>query len=283
MTRTRPVTHWTATAFATAALLVAACGDDATGPIDVEFGETTIVVVVNPPLNTDNEASIAAPGTVLSGVTVAADGGPSATSDAQGVAVLAGVDAGTRTLTLSGSGLSGTVSVTIGEGDLREVAVALDGGGAAIMRNIEYDLSGDVIEVESTTPLDSVNGLLSQSDIIVFFTSGTYTGDLSFSGSNVTVFGQGASGGQVTLDGDVVIDGSGNRLRGIRVTGNLAASGSNAGVSFSRIVGDLDVAGSNATLLNNDVCGTTVSVSGSQPALLGNRGLDPLPAPAGGC
>jgi hypothetical protein len=222
-------------------MLFWACGDDATGPIDIPFGETTIVVVVNPPVNDANGASLPAPGAVRSGVTVSADGGPSATSNAQGVAVLADVDEGTRTLTLSGSGLTGTVSVTIAEGDLREVAVALDGTGAAIMRNIEYELSGQVVEVEPTTPLADVNDLLGQSNIIVFFRGGTYTGDLSFSGSSVTVFGEGPQGGQVTLDGDVVIDGSNNRLRGIRVTGSLSVPGSSAGVTFSRVVGDLDV------------------------------------------
>ena len=282
MTHQRRYWVTTLTAALAAAVLTTACGDDATGPIDIPFGETTIVVVVNPPLNSDNDASLPDPGTEITGVTVSADGGPSATSDANGIAVLADVEPGTRTISLSGGGFSGTVSISIDEGDLREVAVALDGGGAEIMRNIEYRLSGQVVEVDPSTPLADVNDLLGQSNIIVFFEGGSYSGDLSFSGSNITVFGEGPSGGQVTLDGDVVIDGSSNRLRGIRVTGNLSVPGSNAGISFSRIDGDMQVDGSAATLLQNTLCGSTVEVNGSQAALLGNRGLDPVPAP-GGC
>lgn len=264
-------------------VLAVACGDDPTDPTDVTFGETTIVVVVNPPLNTDNGASLPAPGSVRSGVSVSVVGGPSALSDANGVAVLADVTAGTRTIALSSGAMNDSVSVTIGEGDLHEVAVALNSSGATIMRNIEYDLSGEVVEVLPTTPLADVNELLGQSNIIVFFRGGTYTGDLAFSGSGVTVFGEGAGGGAVTLNGDVLVDGSANRLRGIRVTGTLTVPGSSAGISFSRVAGALDVAGSSATLLNNAFCSDTIDVTGSNPALLGNQGLDPLPEPATGC
>jgi hypothetical protein len=58
--------------------------------------------------------------------------------------------------------------------------------------------------------LGEVNAALAQSNAIVFFRAGTYTGDLAFSGSNVTLFGEGPTGGAVTLDGNITVDGSFN-------------------------------------------------------------------------
>lgn len=264
------------------ALLSAACGGDATNPSDVTFGETTFVVLVNPVINTANGVTVPPPGPMQGGVTVGVDGGPSATSGTNGVAVLAPIAAGTRTLSVSGGGASGTAAVSITARDLREVAVGLDAAGAAIMADVRYAFGGQVVEVSPSTPLAEVNAALAQSNVIVFFHGGTYTGNLEFSGSNVTLFGEGTSGGQVTLNGSVTVSGSGNRIRGARITGDLSVPGSDAGVSFSRVAGAVTVAGSSATLLNNAFCGAA-TLSGSNPLLLGNAGLDPIPAPAGGC
>jgi hypothetical protein len=266
-----------------AALLVVACGDNATDPpLDVAFGETTFVVLVNPTVNTANEVTLPEPGTVRSGASVAPDGGSAVSTSASGVAVLSRVTPGARTLSLTGSGLSGTLGVTIAEGDLHEVAVALTSSGAALMANVRYAFGGQVVEISPTTPLATVNEELSRSNIIVFLRGGTYRGDLAFSGSNVTLFGEGAQGGQVTIEGNVTVDGSSNRIRGARITGNLAVPGSDAGISFSRVGGELTVDGSSAVLLNNAFCGA-VAISGSNATLMGNAGLDPIPASAGGC
>ena len=43
-------------------LIVAACGDDATSPTDATFGETTFVILVNPPLNDANQPPFRRPG-----------------------------------------------------------------------------------------------------------------------------------------------------------------------------------------------------------------------------
>jgi hypothetical protein len=266
-----------------AALFVAACGDNVTDPpLDVTFGETTFVVMVNPVVNTASEPALPQPGTLRSGVSVAPDGAAAVTTTADGVAVLGGVTPGERTLSLAGSGLSGGVSASIAEGDLRELAVALTTGGAATMAEVRYAFGAEVVEIAPTTPLSVVNEQLARSNIIVFLRGGTYSGDLEFSGSNVTLFGEGARGGQVTIDGNVTVDGSSNRIRGARITGGLSVPGSNAGISFSRVAGDLEVAGSSAVLLNNAFCGAVI-LAGSNLTLLGNAGLDPIPAFSGGC
>ena len=263
-----------------AGLVVAlACGGDSiTEPTQVTFGETTFVVVMNPIINDINEAAVPQPGSTQSSVNVSVAGGPSGTTDASGVVVLSPLDAGTKTLSADGN----DVTVAIADRDLRELAVALDGGPASLMANVRYAFGGQVIEITPSMSLAEVNDALSQSNSIVFFRAGSYTGDLQFSGSNVTLFGEGFRGGSVTLNGNVSVGGSGNRIRGARITGNLSVPGSDVGISFSSVAGDFQLDGSDAVLLNNAFCGT-VAVSGSGTSALGNEGLAPVPAPAGGC
>ena len=263
------------------ALGLLACGDDP-GPTDVTFGETTLVILVNPPLNDANEASVPTPGTVRPGVSVSVQGGPSGTTDANGVVVLAPVAPGAKTVSLSGGGASGTISVSIADKDLREVAVALTSSGASIMANVHYAFGGTVVEITPSMSVTEVNTQLARSNLIVFFKAGTYTGDLVFAGSNVTLFGEGPQGGQVTLNGTVEVGGSANRIRGARMMSTVTVPGSNFGFSFSRVSSGFSMDGSQGVLLNNGFCGT-VTIAGSGTTALGNAGLAPLPAPSGGC
>lgn len=260
-------------------IVAAACGGDSTAPpLQVPFGQTTLVVLVNPVINDGNATPMPTPGSMQSGVTVSVDQGPSATTDASGVVVLGPVQPGARTLSLSGGGQSGTVSVSIADKDLKEVAVALTASGAAVMREVLYAFGGQVVEVTPTMTAADVNAQLAMSNTIVFFRGGIYTGDLTFGGSNVTLFGQGERGGQVTIQGNVVVDGSRNRIRGARITGNLTVGASDAGISFSRVNGTFGLAGSSGILLSNGFCGT-VTVGGSDPTLLANAGIAPLAKP----
>lgn len=265
------------------ALAAIACGgDDGTSPTDVPFGVTTFVVLANPIVNDLNEANVPAPGSTRSGVNVSVADGPSGTTDANGVVVLSPVTAGAKTVSLSGGGSSSQVSASIAAKDLRELAVSLTQSGAQIMANVLYAFGGNVVEISPSMSLSEVNAALAQSGTIVFFKAGTYTGDLAFSGSNVTLFGEGNQGGSVTLNGNVTVDGSGNRIRGARITGSLTVPGSSFGMSFSRVVGAFSMDGSSGTLLNNALCGT-VTIAGSGARLLGNAGLAPIPKPATGC
>ncbi len=270
-------------ALSTCLVAALACGGDTgtqptTEPTEVTLGESTFVVLVNPIVNDDNAAAVPTPGTTQSGVSVSVAGGPSGSTNASGVVVLSPVEPGTKTLSVGGS----DVTVTIVDQDLREVAIALDGGSASVMANVRYAFGGQVVNITPSMSLTEVNSALSQSNTIVLFGAGTYTGDLQFSGSNVTLFGEGTTGGTVTLNGNITVDGSGNRIRGARITGNLSVPGSDVGISFSRVVGDLQLDGSDATLLNNSFCGS-VTIAGSGLTALGNAGMAPIAAPVGGC
>ena len=67
------------------ALLASACSDDTSDdPTEVVLGETTLIVVVNPRVNTLNSASLTAPGSRRDGVTVSIEDGPSAIRERRG-------------------------------------------------------------------------------------------------------------------------------------------------------------------------------------------------------
>jgi hypothetical protein len=260
-----------------------ACGGDGpTDPPDVAYGETTVVYVMNPVVNDVNAVVVPTPGTSRSGVNIAVTGGPSGATGANGELVLAPLAAGISPVSFTAGAATGQLSLDIALGDLREIAVALDGSGAGSMANIRYEFGGTVVEITPTMTIAQVNAELARSNLIVFLRTGTYQGDLNFSGSNVTLFGEGSQGGTVTINGNVTVSGSGNRLRGARITGNLSVVGSGAGISYTSVAGALALDGSNSVLLNNAFCGA-VSGSGSNPLALGNAGLAPLPAPGGGC
>lgn len=254
-------------------------GGGETNPTDVEFGETTFVFVVNPIVNDVDDRATPEPGSARSGVQIDGDDGSASETDDRGLAVFADVEPGQREIALAASGEEAAVDLDIEDGDLREVALAFEDGRAEVMSEAVFPLGGSLIEVTPETPLDEVEDALGESDTIVFFEGGRYEGDLDFSGSNVTLFGAGAEGGEVVLDGSITVGGSGNRIRGAIITGDLEISGSEGSMSFSRVDGDTEVSGSDSILLFNDFCGE-VEIGGSETAALDNAGLAPVEAPS---
>jgi hypothetical protein len=264
--------------FASAVFLIGACGgDENTDPIidptDVKFGDTALIVVVNPLVNDANGKQVPAPGPTSAGVRLTTDDGVSVTTGAAGIAVLGPLTPGVRTITVDAEDISGSFTVELAEGELRELALASEGQRAEIMVDIDYK-SARVTEIVPTMTIEEVNDTLAVSDTLVFFRSGLYEGNLDFSGSRVTLFGEGVLGGEVVLSGDIVVSGSNSRIRGTLITGSLDIPASGVGISFSRVEGDLTVEGSDATLLANAFCGAA-SVTGSGAIVLGNAGLDP--------
>ena len=256
-------------------------GDGPTEPPAAVYGETTVVYVMNPVINQVNSAAVPTPGTSRTGVGFAVTSGPSGTTGVTGDLVLAPLTAGVGAVSFSVGAATGQLNLDMAQGDLREIAVALDASGAGEMANVRYPFGGTVVEITPAMSIADVNAELARSNLIVFMRAGIYQGDLNFSGSNVTLFGQGTQGGSVTINGNVTVSGSFNRIRGARILGSLSVPGSNAGLSYSSVSGALTLDGSNAVLLNNSICGTT-TISGSGVLALGNAGLAPLAAP-GSC
>lgn len=267
--------------FIVAGLLIvgaAGCGGSDSQKVDptsVHFGDTALVVVINPVINDLNRRSVAMPGAQRSGVVVHTDDGVSDTTGDDGIAVLAPLTAGPRTVMVSGGGLDGTFNVTLTAGALHEVAIASTGAQAQIMVDLDYK-TDKAFEIMPTMTNAQVNDALKVSDRVVFVRSGTYTGDVDFSGSRVTLFGEGALGGSVTLQGNVTMSGSDSRIRGTHIAGSLTIPASGTGLSFSRVDGMINATGSDTTLLANAFCGGT-AVTGSGSIVVGNAGAAPTP------
>jgi hypothetical protein len=265
-------------------LMLSACGDaggsampDANSPTDIPFGTTAIVVVVNPTINDANaKTGLPAPGNVVSGVTLTTDDNVSATTGADGIAVLAPVTAGTRTIAVSGAVAGGTFTVMVADKTLREVALATDTGSAQVMVNVDYK-ADQAFEVSPTMSSAEVNDILAVSDRVVFFKGGAYVGDLTFGGSRVTLFGEGVLGGNVSLQGNMTVTGSDSRIRGTHITGSLTIPASKVALSFSRVDGAVMSEGSDGMLLANALCGTE-TITGSGTIVVGNRGAAPITA-----
>src|SRR3990167_5284302 len=147
-------------------VMLSACGDDGGGgtpdansPTDVAFGTTAIVVVVNPTVNDANaKTGLPAVGSVVSGVTLTTDDNVTATTGADGIAVLAPVTAGTRTITVSGAVSGGTFTVMVADKTLREVALATDNGRAEVMVSVDYK-ADQAFEVSPTMTNAEVNNI----------------------------------------------------------------------------------------------------------------------------
>jgi hypothetical protein len=169
--------------------------------------------------------------------------------------------------------VDGTFTIMLTAGALREVALAAEGPRAEIMVDLDYK-SDRIVEVVPTMTTAEVNDALKVSDRVVFFKTGTYSGDIDFSASRVTLFGEGVLGGTVDLEGNVTISGSDSRIRGTRIGGSLTIPASGTGLSFSRVDGTVTAAGSDTTLLANAFCGGA-TVEGSGSIALGNAGIAP--------
>lgn len=257
------------------------CGgnDQDQDPTNVALGDTAIVAVVNPAVNDANSATIPTPGVQRSGVNVAFGDGTSVTSDVDGVAVMTALAAGTSPLRVG----SQSVSVTLVDRELREIAVAQSGASASLMADARYPFVGmDIVEIDAGMTVAQVNQALNGSGRIVLVRGGNYQGKVVFNGSNVTLFGEGAKGGKVTFSGDVEVNGSGNRIRGAHVTGKFTVDGSDFAMTFTRVDGAFSLNGSDAILLMNTFCGTT-TIAGGNLTALGNAGMAPLSVAPGVC
>jgi len=264
-------------------LTLVACGGDggtpapdANSPTDVPFGTTAIVVVVNPIVNDANtKTGLPVPGTVRDGVTLTTDDNVTTTTGPDGIAVLAPVTAGARTIAVSGTIAGGTFTVMVADTTLREVALSATPGNAQIMVNVDYK-SDQAFEVTPTMTNAEVNDALAVSDRVVFFKGGSYDGDLAFAGSRVTLFGEGLLGGKVLLNGNITVSGSDSRIRGADITGTLTIPASKVGLSFSKTTGAVMSSGSDSMLLQNQLCGTE-TITGSGVTVIGNTGAAPAP------
>lgn len=144
------------------------------------------------------------------------------------------------------------------------------------MVNVDYK-SDQAVEVNPAMTTAEVNAILAVSDRVVFFKGGTYAGNLDFSGSRVTLFGEGVLGGKVILQGNLAVSGSDSRIRGTHVMGTFSSQASKIGFNFSRVDSTATSSGSDSMFLASSFCGDE-TITGSGVTVVGNLGAAPLGA-----
>jgi hypothetical protein len=267
--------RWFETCGGALCVLAVACGGGGPDP-DRPFGDTAIVVVVNPPENAGNTASPPAfVGTVIDDVRIDADPGGSARTDATGLAVLDDVDVGLTDLVFD-RGPHVTIDI-LGAGDVHDAAIAYDGAQVGFYPGfpIRYGVGGDIIVIP--TDADATDALATDGTV-VFFEDGIHVGNLLIQGEDVILFGEGFAERAVVVDGNVEVRGGNVRIRGVTITGDLTVLGNNFGMSFSVVEGATQLQGQAISFLRNVFCGGA-NVPSSNAALFDNEGLAPIPAP----
>lgn len=258
-------------------ILGAGCGSDGADP-DKPFGDTAIVVV-NP---AENEGNTAEPpafvGTDVADVGVDANPGGAASTDTMGLAVLGDLSVGSTDLVIGGGPASVSLDI-IADGDVYDAAVAYDGDGnqAAFYPGfpIRYGVGGDIVVIGSD---EDPAQALSTDNTIVFFENGVHVGDLTITGEDVILFGEGIEEPSVVVDGNVEVRGGQVRIRGVTITGDLTVFGNNFGMAFSVVQGDTQLNGQAISFLRNVFC-LGANVPSSNAALYANQGLPPFAAP----
>jgi hypothetical protein len=262
-------------------LALQGCGDVNNGANpDRPFGETTIVVVVNPVINDGNTTTVPAvyDETRVSGIGVDAHPGDSDTTDENGFAVLDELDPGVIGLVFDGGP---ELPVTVmAEGDVLDLAVAYDGESVEAFPNfpIRYEVGGEILEFDSEADPTDVAEALSTDGNIVFFKNGVYSGDLLVTGDDVIFFGEGFTEHEVVIDGSVEVRGTNVRIRGFTITGDIEVWGNSFGMAFSAVKGATAINGNAVSFLANEFCGG-VTVPSSNATLLHNAGMAPMDAP----
>ena len=259
---------------APALALGVSCGGDGVDP-DQPFGETTVVVVVNPAPNDGNTVTApASVGTEIAGIDIDADPGGGGVTDDTGLAVMGDLDAGELDLVFPGAALSFTIQT---EGDVYDLSVAHDGSQVALYPGfpIRYGVGGDILTI--ATDGDATEAL-NTDGTIVFFEDGVHVGDLVIEGENVILFSNRFDGEPVVVDGNIEVRGGNVRIRGVTITGDLTVFGNEFGMSFSVVQGQTQLNGQAISFLRNVFC-QGVNVPSSNAALYGNQGLPPFDAP----
>jgi hypothetical protein len=253
---------------------------------DVRLGETTIVAVVNPVPNQGNTAPLPAAHTpaLRADVPIDADPGGQAVTNATGLGVVQGLDAGPLDLLFGPAPGAALPFTVVRDGDVYDLAVGYDGTNVQAIQNfpIRYPIASDIIQIGATATPRDLAGALETNGTTVVVSMGRYVGDLTITGDDVLFFGEGFTERAVVIDGSVRVRGTGVRIRGFTITGDLIVEGNLFGMGFTVVQGSTDIRGNAVAFLRNAFCGD-VTVPSSSASLFDNEGMPPLPIPVLPC
>lgn len=231
------------------------------------FGEiTSAIVVVNPVINQGSSTAVTT-GMARAGIPVRADDAAPVPTDSGGLALLEGLPK--REVAIRVEGASVALDV-IQDKDLYDVVVAWDGSTLRhVIPPVRYPI-GSVTVVE---PGGNLADALGSDDAIVVLKPGRYPGNLELRASRVLLFGAWSEddGPLSVIDGDVTVQGGGNRIRGVKITGRLTSSANNFSAAFNDVA-SATVTGNGVSLLRNRFTGTA-TVPSTNAVLIDNGGI----------
>lgn len=240
------------------------------------------MILVNPVIN-DGSGTTISSGTVREGVTVSSPGVQSVTTDAEGVAIIKNLPVG-EAVPLKFS--SGDVFINIvQEKELYDVVVSYNENGVQeIIEEVRYQIGGDVIVITPDMDNAAINAAIKGPGKVVYFTEGTYIGDIALTDRNVLIFGsydEENSEFTSVIKGNINVSSEGVRLRGLIVTdnedtadvveGDIKLTGGDFSAAYCEFH-NASMPGNMITLIHNTFSGTA-SVTGNNVVLLDNVGL----------
>lgn len=231
------------------------------------FGEvTSAIVVVNPVINQGSTTTVAS-GSARGGIPVRAGNLEPVSTDSTGLALLENLPTGSVPISVQGSEVPLDV---VQDKDLYDVVVAWDGSTARhIIPPVRYPI-GTVTVVE---PGSGLNAALGNGKVILL-RAGTYPGDVELRADGVLIFGAWSpeEGPLSIIEGNVTVQGGGNRIRGVKITGKLTSSANGFSAAFND-VGSATITGNTVSLLRNRFMTGTASVPSSNAVLVDNGGI----------
>lgn len=188
------------------------------------------------------------------------------------VVVGAGAGAGTVTQTPTGD-----QCITLPSGECVKPQEKCKDGERA---DVVVDSSGKVVEIvcypasSNPTPIDGQGNIeLGKENKGIVSIDGEddgvdVAGDVTSSGNNVTVYGQGAA--VSIIGGKVTAEGNNFALRGVTVKGNVEISGNNAALVLCVVEGDVIIDGNNTVIADCSVLGK-IRINGNNSVLVANE------------
>ena len=188
------------------------------------------------------------------------------------VVVGAGAGAGTVAATPTGDGC-----ITLPSGECVKPQDKCKPGERA---DVVVDSKGKVVEIvcypasANPTPIDGQGNVdLGKENKGVVSIDGEddgvdVAGDVTSSGNNVTVYGQGAA--VSVIGGKVAAEGNNFALRGVTVKGNVEISGNNAALVLCVVEGDVIITGNNTVIADCSVLGK-IRINGNDSVLVANE------------
>lgn len=185
-----------------------------------------------------------------------------------GTTVVVGAGAGAGTVTKTPDG-DQCIQLPSGE-CVRPQDECKDGERADVV----IDSRGKVVEIvcypalPQPTPVDADGNVELGKGNKSVVSIGDVAGDVTSSGNNVTIYGQGP--GVSTIGGKVAAEGNNFAMRGVTVKGNVELTGNNAALVMCVVEGDVIIRGNNTVIADCTVLGK-IDIDGNNSVLVANE------------